>query len=162
MSCARFCLASYMPCAGQSFLCVACHRINLILFNPNFANVQDVRRLIEFIYTNAERISHITCSLDSHYPFQIFHPAWWVDADGKHPLPFTIISAEDVEDGTWRPLFKAELSAQYVKELGQEAKKQLTVWPYHVPIGGVGNALDPELWSAVFWHSIARRSQPTW
>jgi hypothetical protein len=26
----------------------------------------DVRRLIEFIYRNAERISHITCSLDSH------------------------------------------------------------------------------------------------
>jgi nicotinamidase-related amidase len=49
----------------------------------------------------------------------------------------------------------------YVQRLQQEAKKELVVWPYHVPIGGVGNALDPELWSAVFWHSIARRSQPT-
>jgi nicotinamidase/pyrazinamidase len=122
----------------------------------------DVRRLIEFIYTNAERISHITCSLDSHYPFQIFHPAWWVDADGKHPPPFTIISTEEVEQGKWRPLFKAEWSARYVNRLQQDAKKQLTIWPYHVPIGTVGNALDPELWSAVFWHSIARRSQPTW
>jgi nicotinamidase-related amidase len=37
----------------------------------------------------------------------------------------------------------------------------LVVWPYHVPIGGIGSALDPELWSAVFWHSIARRSQPS-
>ncbi|GAB4536566.1 MAG: hypothetical protein Kow0063_22220 [Anaerolineae bacterium] len=122
----------------------------------------DVRRLIEFIYRNAERITHITCSLDSHYPFQIFHPAWWVDAEGKHPAPFTIISAADVEEGRWRPLFKAEWSAQYVRRLSQEAKKQLTIWPYHVPIGAVGNALDPELWSAVFWYSIARRSQPTW
>jgi nicotinamidase/pyrazinamidase len=122
----------------------------------------DVRRLIEFIYTNAERISHITCSLDSHYPFQIFHPAWWVDADEKHPPPFTIISAEEVEQGKWRPLFKADWSARYVNRLQQDAKKQLTIWPYHVPIGAVGNALDPELWSAVFWHSIARRSQPTW
>jgi len=26
----------------------------------------------------------------------------------------------------------------------------------------MGNALDPELWSAVFWHSIARHSQPIW
>ena len=122
----------------------------------------DVRRLIEFIYSNAERISHIACSLDSHYPYQIFHPAWWVDADGKHPPPFTIISAEDVEGGKWRPLFKADWSVQYVNRLQQDAKKQLTIWPYHVPIGAVGNALDPELWSAVFWHSIARRSQPTW
>jgi nicotinamidase/pyrazinamidase len=122
----------------------------------------DVRRLIEFIYRNAERISHITCSLDSHYPFQIFHPAWWVDIDGKHPPPFTIISTQDVEGGKWRPLFKADWSTRYVKRLQLEAKKQLTIWPYHVPIGAVGNALDPELWSAVFWHSIARRSQPTW
>jgi len=122
----------------------------------------DVRRLIEFIYRNAERISHITCSLDSHYPFQIFHPAWWVDTDGKHPPPFTIISTQDVEGGKWRPLFKADWSTRYVKRLQLEAKKQLTIWPYHVPIGAVGNALDPELWSAVFWHSIARRSQPTW
>ena len=122
----------------------------------------DIRRLIEFLYRNAERISHITCSLDSHYPFQIFHPAWWVDANGKHPAPFTIISAEEVEAGKWRPLFDAEWSAQYVQRLGEQAKKQLTIWPYHVPIGAVGNALDPELWSAVFWHSIARRSQPTW
>jgi nicotinamidase-related amidase len=124
--------------------------------------LDDLRRLIEFIYTHAERISHITCSLDSHYPFQIFHPAWWVDAHGKHPAPFTIISAEEVEQGRWRPLFKPEWSSQYVQRLQEDAKKQLTIWPYHVPIGGVGNALDPELWSAVFWHSLARKSQPTW
>jgi nicotinamidase/pyrazinamidase len=124
--------------------------------------LDDVRRLIEFIYKNAENISHITCSLDSHYPFQIFHPAWWVDVNGKHPAPFTIISAEDVDQGKWLPLFKANWSTWYVKRLHQEARKQLTIWPYHVPIGAVGNALDPELWSAVFWHSIARRSQPTW
>jgi nicotinamidase/pyrazinamidase len=122
----------------------------------------DIRRLIEFLYRNAERISHITCSLDSHYPLQIFHAAWWVDANGKHPAPYTIISAEEVEVGRWRPLFEAEWSIQYVQRLGEQAKKQLIIWPYHVSIGAVGNALDPELWSAVFWHSIARRSQPTW
>ena len=38
----------------------------------------------------------------------------------------------------------------------------LIIWPYHVPLGGLGNALDPALWSAVFWHSLARQSQPTW
>lgn len=124
--------------------------------------LDDVRRVIEFIYRNAEAITHITCSLDSHYPFQIFHPGWWVDAQGKHPASFTIISAEEVEQGRWLPLFKPEWSTQYVQTLQQQAKKQLTIWPYHVPIGAVGNALDPELWSAVFWHSIARRSQPAW
>ena len=122
----------------------------------------DIRRLIEFIYRNAERITDITCSLDSHLPFQIFHPAWWADASGAHPPPFTIITRADVEEGTWRPLFETAWSLEYVRRLEEQSKKQLLIWPYHVPIGGVGHALDPELWSAVFWHSVARKSQPHW
>ena len=124
--------------------------------------LQDIRRLVEFIYRNAGRISSITCSLDSHLPYQIFHPAWWTDPEGHHPAPFTLITQEDIRQGKWRPLLEPEWSTAYVRKLEEGAKKQLTIWPYHVPIGGIGNALDPELWSAVFWHSIARKSQPTW
>ena len=40
----------------------------------------DIRRTIEFIYRNAERITHISCSLDSHLPRQIFTP---VLVDGR-------------------------------------------------------------------------------
>ncbi|MDA2934876.1 cysteine hydrolase family protein [Acidobacteria bacterium AH-259-D05] len=123
---------------------------------------QDIRRLIEFIYRNAERISSITCSLDSHLPYQIFHPSWWADEQGNHPAPFTVITEQDVQLGKWQPLFEPEWSVSYVRKLRESAKKELTIWPYHVPIGGVGNALDPELWAAVFWHSVARKSQPTW
>jgi len=124
--------------------------------------VEDIRRTIEFIYGNAERITQISCSLDSHLPHQIFSPSWWADAEGNHPAPFTLISAEDVSNGRWRPLQEPEWSQYYVKQLEQEAKKQLTIWPYHVQIGSIGQALDPELWSAVFWHSLARRAQPVW
>jgi len=124
--------------------------------------IGDIRRLIEFIYRNAERITRITCSLDSHHPFQIFHPAWWVDSAGRHPPPFTTITAGDVETRRWQPVFQPDGSREYVRRLQREAKKQLTIWPYHVPIGGVGNALDTELWSAVFWHAVARRSPPVW
>ncbi|RMG99961.1 MAG: hypothetical protein D6706_04725 [Chloroflexi bacterium] len=125
-------------------------------------SLDDIRRLIEFIYTHAERITNITCSLDSHLPFQIFHPAWWADANGNHPAPFTLITYEDIKAGKWRPLVAPVESTNYVKTLEEQAKKQLTIWPYHVMIGGIGNALDPELWSAVIWHSIARKTQPTW
>jgi nicotinamidase-related amidase len=123
---------------------------------------EDIRRLISFIYRHAGRISNITCSLDSHLPFQIFHPAWWADEDGRHPDPFTLITHADLQAGKWRPLVSPSWSTRYVKLLEEAAKKALVIWPYHVPIGGVGNALDPELWSAVFWHSLARKSQPTW
>lgn len=122
----------------------------------------DIQRLIEFIYRNAEEITNITCSLDSHLPYQIFHPAWWADANGNHPAPFTLISWDSIRQGQWRPLIAPVASTNYVRQLEKEAKKVLTIWPYHVAIGSIGNALDPELWSAVMWHSIARKSQPTW
>ncbi len=121
----------------------------------------DLRRTIEFIYANAARITNITCSLDSHLPHQIFSPGWWVDAQGNHPAPFTLITYDDVVQGKWRPVVDPARSTEYVKKLEVQAKKTLTIWPYHTMIGNIGHALDQELWSAVFWHSIARKSQPT-
>lgn len=122
----------------------------------------DIRRVIELIYTFADKITTIMSSLDSHNPLQIFHPAWWENKAGEHPAPFTLITPEAVDAGQWIPRFQSDWSRRYVHELQRTAKKQLIIWPYHVPIGGMGNALDPELWSAVFWHSIARQSQPMW
>lgn len=122
----------------------------------------DIQRLIEFIFRHAEHITNITCSLDSHLPHQIFSPNWWADADGNHPAPFTLITWQDIKDGKWRPLVAPVASTNYVKQLEEQAKKVLTIWPYHTLIGSIGGALDPELWSAVMWHSLARKSQPTW
>ena len=122
--------------------------------------LDDIKRVIDFIFRNASRLSHITCSMDSHYPFQIFHPPWWVDADGKHPPPFTVITKEDVQQGKWIPVREEEWSRAYVEKLEQKSKKQLLIWPYHVPVGAAGHLLDPELWSVVFWHGIARQNQP--
>jgi len=124
--------------------------------------LDDIRRTIEFIYRNAERITHITCSLDSHLPSQIFSPSWWANKNGHHPAPFTIITAQEVQAGIWQPLVEPEASLNYVQQLERGAKKQLCIWPYHTLTGELGHALDPELWSAVFWHSLARRSQPLW
>ncbi len=125
-------------------------------------SIGDIQRTVEFIYRHAGEITNITCSLDSHLPHQIFSPNWWADANGQHPAPFTIITWQDIKDGKWRPLVAPVASTHYVKELEQQAKKQLCIWPYHTLIGGIGNALDPELWSAIFWHSLARKTQPTW
>ncbi len=136
-----------------------CHQSGS-LFVPGAA--ADIQRTIEFIYTHAARITNITCSLDSHLPHQIFHPAWWADDNGAHPAPFTMISYEDIKSGKWRPLVAPVQSTNYVKQLEAQAKKTLTIWPYHVMIGSMGNALDPELFAAILWHSLARKTQPTW
>lgn len=122
----------------------------------------DLRRLIEFIYTYGHHISKITCTLDSHLPFQIFHPSWWVNSEGNPPDPLTIISAEDVEEGKWQSIVMKDYSADYVRKLEEQSKKQLIIWPYHVLIGSMGNALDPSLWSAIMWHSLTHQAQPGW
>lgn len=124
--------------------------------------LEDIERLIQFIYRNGEHITNITCTLDSHLPFQIFHPPWWADTNGNHPDPLTIITYDEIQEGKWRPLVAPSYSKNYVKELEAQAKKQLTIWPYHVMIGGIGNVLDQELWSAVIWHAMARKTQPAW
>ena len=122
----------------------------------------DIRRLIEFIYRNADRITNITCSLDSHLPHQIFSPGWWVDDAGNHPAPFTLITYDDIKAGKWRPLVAPTTSVNYVRQLESDHKKVLTIWPYHTMIGNIGHSLDQELWSAIFWHAMARKTQPTW
>lgn len=122
----------------------------------------DIRRLADFVFRHAPQITEIICTLDSHLPYQIFHAAWWVDEQGQHPAPLTIIAHDDVKAGRWRPVVMPEHSVEYVRKLEEQAQKKLTIWPYHVLMGGIGNALDPALWSVVMWHSLARSTQPTW
>lgn len=136
-----------------------CHTVGT-LYVPGAQ--EDLQRLIKFIYRRAEQITHITCSLDSHLPLQIFHPSWWVDSEGNHPPPFTVITHEAVINGKWRPLLEPEWSVEYTHRLEEQAKKEHTIWPYHCLTGSIGQALDPELFSAILWHALARKSQPTW
>ena len=160
--------ANLAPAAGDS------QRVHLLLIDMqvDFCHEEgslyvpgaedDIRRLISFMFRHAGRITDVTCTLDSHLPYQIFHPAWWADEEGNHPDPLTIITAEDVRAGRWRPLEMPDWSREYVAKLEEQAKKQLTIWPYHVLVGGMGNALDPQLWSTVIWHALARKTQPVW
>lgn len=120
----------------------------------------DLRRTIEFIYANAARIKTVVASLDSHMAFQIFYPTWWADERGDHPPPHTVIDSASIKKGRYRPLREVAWSLAYVDELEQRAKKALYLWPFHTMIGGVGQALDPALFEAMHWHSVARRSQP--
>ncbi len=120
----------------------------------------DLRRTIEFLYRNAARIKTVVASLDSHMAFQIFYPTWWADDRGDHPPPHTVIDAEAIKRGKYRPLREAAWSLAYVAELEQTSKKALYLWPFHTMIGSVGHALDPALFEAIHWHAVARRSQP--
>src|ERR687887_472956 len=64
--------------------------------------VDDNRRLCEFVYRNLDSITQVVPTLDTHQAMQIFHALWLVDAEGRHPAPYTLVSAADVESGRWR------------------------------------------------------------
>lgn len=122
--------------------------------------VDDARRTVEWIYRNAERITTIGASLDSHTPIQIFSPSWWSDPDGNHPQPFTSITGADVAAGRWIPLYETEWSVMYVDLLEEASKKTLMIWPYHTLIGTPGHTLVPAVYEAIAYHTAARQSQP--
>ena len=79
--------------------------------------VEDSQRTLRWLYTNLDRITGLVFSLDTHRVFQIFHPAWWVDAAGKHPAPFTPIFHEEVRAGKWIPIAHPRECLEYTKKL---------------------------------------------
>jgi nicotinamidase-related amidase len=122
----------------------------------------DSRRLCEFIYRNLGSITEVVATLDTHRALQVFHADWLVDADGRHPPPYTVVSAADVETGRWRaadPAMQRELE-HYVRALEERGRYRLTVWPYHAMLGGIGHALVSAVEEAVFFHGIARGTSP--
>jgi nicotinamidase-related amidase len=121
--------------------------------------VEDMQRTLSFIYRNLDRITQLHFSLDTHRVSQIFHPAWWVDRDGKHPAPFTPITRSDVREGRYRPLVQRAESLEYVEKLEASGKYVLTIWPYHTLLGGVSHALVPALMEAAIFHSLVRSSE---
>jgi nicotinamidase-related amidase len=136
------------------------------------AAVDDNRRLCEFLYRNLDAVTQIVPTLDTHQAMQVFHAVWLVDAEGRHPDPYTLVSAAEVAEGRWQidPAVAEGLGldldyarrhlAYYTRELEKSGKYQLTIWPYHAMLGGVGHALVSAVEEAIFFHTIARRSQP--
>jgi nicotinamidase-related amidase len=131
--------------------------------------IDDNIRICEFIYHNLGEINQIIATLDTHHLHQIFHPVFWIDQQGTHPIPaVTTISPADVASGKWRvnPEFSNESPEQlqayvlhYVQQLSEGGKYPLLIWPYHAMLGGIGHALVPAVEEAIFFHGIARNSQ---
>jgi nicotinamidase-related amidase len=171
------------PAAEDEFrLCLLAVDVQNTFCTPGFelfvagrsgtAAVDDNRRLCEFVYRNLGAITRIVPSLDTHHAMQLFHAIWLVDEQGEHPPPYTLVSAEDIASGRWRmnPAAAAALGldagyaqrhlAHYTRALAEGGKYELTVWPYHAMLGGIGHALASAVEEAIFFHGIARQSRP--
>jgi nicotinamidase-related amidase len=133
--------------------------------------LDDSARLVDFLYRNLGVVTELVVTMDTHQAFQIFHAPLLIDSGGRHPDPFTLVTMEDVASGRWRvdPEAAAVLGLEaavaethlltYVSALEAGGKYDLTVWPFHALLGGIGHALVSAVEEAIFFHAIARRAQ---
>ncbi len=133
--------------------------------------VEDAARIATLLYRRLDRITQVIATLDTHAAAQIFHPIFWLDDQGEHPAPHTVIRLEDLESGRYRvnPALAQSLRPRegfdiaawgrhYARRLAEGGKYPLVVWPYHSMLGGIGHAMVSAVAEAVFFHGIARQS----
>lgn len=139
--------------------------------------IDDNVRFAEFIYRNLAVIDDITLTLDTHYPFQIFFPSFWLKEDGTHPSPHTQITTEEIRQGKYRPnpavanwiagdappgavmTFLNHQVEYYCAELERAGKYTLYLWPYHCLLGTEGHAITGVINEARLFHAFTRGRQ---
>lgn len=130
---------------------------------------QDSERTARFVYEHLRHISEITCTMDTHFPHQIFFPSFWVGEDGAPPPPHTLVHTEDIRQGRLRPNpavacwlcngnygWLVRQVEFYCAELERAGKYTLYLWPPHCLLGSEGHALAGVVQAARLFHSYAR------
>jgi nicotinamidase-related amidase len=134
--------------------------------------LDDTDRLVQWGYRNLKRITEWFPTMDTHLPWQIFHPAIIVDENGKHrdptyPQPITL---DDLNKGKWRICPRGVNAIQpgaslgaveeyfryYLTQLESHSQLNYTNWNFHAGLGSISHALVPALADMLYVHSIAR------
>ena len=55
--------------------------------------IDDNRRIAEFIYRNLANLTRVTATMDTHFTYQIFSPAFWLDRSGAMLEAHRVITA---------------------------------------------------------------------
>ena len=134
--------------------------------------IDDSDRIARFIYRNLGVLTEVTCTLDTHFPYQIFFPAFWLDGNGNPPAAHTMISTAEVKAGTYKPnpamawwlcngnvRWLEDQVTFYCSELEKAGKYTLYLWPPHCLLGSPGHALAGVIEEARLFHSFARGSK---
>lgn len=128
-------------------------------------------RLVEFIYRHLHVITQLTCTMDTHLPYQIFFPSAHLRNDGSHPEAHTMIAADEYRRGKYQPnpALAKQLGADpvwlqrqftfYCEQLEKSGKYMLYLWPYHCLLGSNGHRLAGVVEEARLFHSFARGAE---
>lgn len=139
------------------------NKIHLLVIDPQFdfcdptgalyvrGADQDTVRLARMVDRLRPKIDDIHVTLDSHHEVDVAHPIFWVNSQGQHPNPFTIITRQDVVSGVWTPTSPAlrQRMIDYVTHLENNKRYPLCIWPPHCIIGSNGHQIMPALSDAL-------------
>jgi nicotinamidase-related amidase len=100
----------------------------------------DMQRLARWLDSASAHIEQIHVTLDSHQPFDIAHPGFWRDSQGRAPAPFTVITCAHVQGGRWDTADPAHRphGIEYLRALERKGKQHM-IWPEHCLVGGWGH-----------------------
>src|SRR5687768_14438696 len=131
--------------------------------------VEDNDRVVRFIYKNLGRLTEISCTMDTHFPHQIFFSSFWLHSSGSPPAAHREVSAADIRSGELRPnpaladwLANGDVEAltrqviYYCEQLERAGKYRLYLWPPHCLLGSDGHALAGVIHEARLFHAYAR------
>ena len=134
--------------------------------------MDDSDRIARFLYRNLETITDVTCTLDTHFPFQIFSPSFWLDENGDAPTAHQEITVDMIRAGKVRPNPDiawwlcdgdyAWLERQvefYCRELEKTGRYKLYLWPPHCILGSDGHPLVGVIHEARMFHAWTRGSK---
>lgn len=134
--------------------------------------VDDSRRIAELVYRNLGVITDVTTTMDTHFAYQIFSPAFWVDRAQAPLTAHRVITADEIASGEVRPnpavakwlcngnyAWLVKQVQYYCRELEKAGKYQLYLWPPHCLLGSDGHALAGVVHEARLFHSYARGAQ---
>lgn len=122
---------------------------------------EDMKRLAKMVERLTPKITDIHVTMDSHRKVDISHPMWWRDAQGNMPNPFTIITAQDVKDGTWRTFIPSHQprTLAYLVALEASGRYPHCIWPEHCLIGSGGHSIVPDFLGALHHWEEKRYAQ---
>src|SRR5688572_8746313 len=131
--------------------------------------IEDNDRIARFIYRNVDVLTDVTVTLDTHFPFQIFSPAFWIDSAGRPLAAHGMITTGQIRSGSVRPnpAMAGWLSGgnygwlmrqveHYCTELEKRGKYTLYLWPPHCLLGSEGHALAGVIQEARTFFSYVR------
>jgi nicotinamidase-related amidase len=134
--------------------------------------MEDNDRIARFLYRNLARITEVNCTLDTHFPHQIFFPAFWIDETGAPPAANREVSADDVRTGRLTPnpalapafaggdaAWLRAYALHYCERLEAAGRYRLFLWPPHCLLGGLGHTLAGVIQEARLFHSFARTAR---